>query len=166
MTLTPTTSDSRQDFDFLFGSWRIDNRKIADLLDPGCTEWVEFEAYGEARPVLGGLGNIDSFSAAAMPDGGAFEAMTLRLFDPGTGLWRIWWASSRAPGQLDTPVEGRFTDGHGQFFADDVINDRTVKVRFDWTHPTSNTARWEQAFSYDGGNTWKLNWTMAFTRTD
>jgi hypothetical protein len=156
--------DGRQDFDFLFGSWHIANRKIVDMLDPECTEWVEFAAVGEARPVLGGLGNVDSFSVVDGPGGRSFEAMTLRLFVPETGLWRIWWVSTSAPGQLDTPVEGRFTGGHGKFFADDVIGDHKVKVRFDWTHPTADTARWAQSFSYDDGDTWKSNWTMDFTR--
>lgn len=161
MTSAQTRLDGRRDFDFLFGRWTIHNRKLASMREPGCTEWVEFTAEGEARPILGGLGNIDSFITADMP--GPFEGMTLRLFDPQADLWRIWWASTGMPGRLDPPMEGRFSDGHGVFFCDDVLNGRPIKVRFDWT-PGETSARWEQAFSYDDGQTWEKNWIMSFTR--
>ena len=163
--MNETTTDGRRDFDFLFGRWRIHNRKLTDVLDPESTEWVEFEATGEARPVLGGLGNVDSFSVAAMPpDGRPYEGMTLRLFDPETDRWRIWWVSTRFPGRLDRPVEGRFVDGHGEFVCDDLLNGVPVKVRFDWHVLSETNTRWEQAFSYDEGRTWRTNWVMTATR--
>jgi len=163
MTSTQTSEDGRHSFDFLFGRWTIHNRKLADVLEPECTDWVEFAAEGEARPILGGLGNIDSFTTTDAPGIGQYEGMTLRLFDPEVGLWRIWWASTRLPGRLDPPMEGRFIDGHGVFFGDDVLNGRPIKVRFDWT-PGESSASWEQAFSYDDGQTWAQNWIMSFTR--
>lgn len=156
-------TDGRRDFDFFIGRWRIHNRKLADVLDPECTEWLEFEATGEMRTILDGLGNIDHYSAV-LPDGRALEGFTLRLFDPETRLWKIWWASTNRPGYLDQPVAGRFTGRHGQFLCDDVLNGQPVKVRYDWTHIDDQSARWEQAFSYDDGKTWQSNWYMAFTR--
>jgi hypothetical protein len=159
--------DGRHDFDFLFGTWRIHNRKLLDVLDHASAEWVEFEATAEAWPMLGGLGNVDRYSTDAMPpDGRPYEGMSIRLFVPETGLWRIWWASTRFPGVLDVPVEGRFTDGRGEFFCDDVLNGVPVKVRFDWQVPSETETRWEQSFSYDDGQTWKSNWIMDGTRID
>jgi hypothetical protein len=165
MALTQTTDDGRHDFDFLFGRRRIHSRKLVDTLDPDSTEWVEFEAFGEAAPILGGLGNVDTFTAPAMPPSGdPFEGFTLRLFDPESGIWRIWWASIRFPGVLDRPVEGSFDGGRGVFLCDDVIGGKPVKVRYDWRvlSPTAN--RWEQSFSYDDGVTWRTNWTSEGTQ--
>ncbi|SDP35874.1 hypothetical protein [Lentzea jiangxiensis] len=146
---------SENDFDFLHGRWHVANRKIADIPGRG-TEWVEFDATAEARPLLGGAAIIDSFFA----DG--WEGMTLRQYDPARDVWRIWWASTRAPGQLDPPLEGRFNGEHGVFLGDDVVGGHPVRLRFDWTAGPEPV--WQQAFSYDGGETWEPNWIMRFTR--
>jgi hypothetical protein len=165
MAQAQTTQDGRHDFDFLFGRRRIHNRKLVDTLDLEGTDWVEFEAEGEAQPILGGLGNVDRFSVPAMPPTGEpFEGFTLRLFDPETGLWRIWWASIRFPGQLDNPVEGRFAGDRGEFLCDDVIGGRPVTVRYQWNVVSPTTNRWEQAFSEDGGATWRANWISEATQ--
>ena len=159
-------ADGRTDFDFIFGRWRVHNRKLVDVTDPACTEWVEFEATSQAEPILGGLGHIDRIWADGPPGGAPFEGFTLRQFDPDAGRWRIWWASTRQPGHLDPPVEGAWVDGCGRFECDDVLAGRAVKVRFEWRHDDRATARWEQAFSYDDGASWRTNWTMDLTRLE
>ena len=165
MTGNPAADDGRGDFDFLFGRWRVYNRKLADPLDRECTEWVEFEASLETQPILDGLGNMDRFSAAGVPpEGGSLEGVNLRLFNPETQLWRIWWASTNRPGHMDPPVEGRFVDGVARFSCDDVLGGFPVTVRFDWTGITATSAQFQQAFSYDDGRSWKPNWIMNLSR--
>lgn len=151
--------DGREDFDFLFGTWQVAHRKLADMMDPGCTDRLEFTTTGTAHPILGGLGNIDSVVA---PDSD-FQGFTLRLFDPDQRLWRIRWCSTTRPGVLDPPVEGRFTDGAGLFQGTDVVAGEAVDVRYHW-QPGTDAARWSQDFSRDGGATRWTNWIMDFSR--
>ena len=54
MTSAQPHTAARHDFDFLFGRWIIHNRKLAGRPQPGGTDWVDFSAQGEARPLLGG----------------------------------------------------------------------------------------------------------------
>lgn len=159
------SQEGRHDFDFIFGRWRVHNRKLIDVADPACEEWLEFTASSEAFPVLEGFGHIDRMYVDDSPEAGRFEGFTLRLYDPSGGTWKIWWSSTRAPGILDAPVEGRFHDRHGVFECEDQIAGRRVGVRFEWLVEDLDAPRWQQSFSYDGGKTWKLNWTMTLTRT-
>jgi hypothetical protein len=156
--------DGRHDFDFFFGSWQQENRKRVKPLVRDDDEWVEFESFSEARPILGGLGNVDTFSAPEFPGRPGFEGFSLRLFEPETGLWRIWWASTVGDGHLDPPVLGRFDDGIGVFECDDELEGVPLKVRFTWKDITSVSAVWEQSFSFDDGATWDANWTTRHAR--
>jgi hypothetical protein len=157
--------DGRRQFDFIFGRWIIHNRKLIDLTDPACENWIEFEGRSEAFPVLNGYGHVDRMYVNDAPDGKDFEGFTLRLFDPGTGSWKIWWSSTRAPGKLDPPVQGRFEKGHGVFECEDEIAGRSVVVRFEWLTANKDAPRWQQSFSYDRRRTWKLNWVMDLQRS-
>jgi hypothetical protein len=67
---------------------------------------------------------------------------------------------------VDPPLRGAFRDGVGSFYADDTFNGQPIRVRFIWSHITSISARWEQAFSSDQGVTWETNWVMDFERAD
>ena len=149
------------DFDFQIGAWRVKHRRLKErLLD--CTEWEEFDGTSQMRPILGGNGNIEDnviqFSS------GTYKAIALRSFDAASKNWAIWWLSSAAPHTLDVPVIGRFANGIGSFFADDILRDKPVRVRFLWLRTDTEQPRWEQAMSSDGGQTWETNWTMDFTR--
>jgi hypothetical protein len=152
---------SKNDFDFLHGSWTIRNRYLKQRLQQS-TEWLEFEARSDTEPLLNGFGQIDRYSAAR--DDSRIEGMTLRLFNPETGEWSIYWADTVRTGVLLPPMIGRFTGGVGEFFGDETVDGRRVLCRFHWTRDADGSPRWEQAFSDDGGKTWETNWVMTFTR--
>jgi hypothetical protein len=148
------------DFDFWFGSWRVRNRRLVARLQ-GCREWEEFEATNLAWPILGGLGNMDEFLAPAWKPG--YIGMTLRLFNPTTREWSIYWMDSIA-GTLEPPVVGTFKNGVGTFLGRDVLRGQPIDVRFIWSEITPVSARWEQAYSPDEGQTWETNWIMEMRR--
>jgi hypothetical protein len=148
------------DFDFLHGAWRVRHRQLRDRL-AGCDEWIEFDGTMEADPILGGLGNFDR-NVIGLPSG-RYEASTLRLFHPETRQWSLHWIDGRDP-KIDPPLYGSFEDGAGTFFGGDSFRGRPIRLRFLWERPTPTTARWDQAFSADGGVTWETNWIMEFSR--
>ena len=153
---------ARNDFDFLVGRWKVHHRRLEERLNH-CTEWKTFRGTSVMRPLMEGQGNVDD-NLLELP-GGPYRAASLRAFDPATGLWAIWWLDARNPHQLDPPVRGRFEGGVGTFLADDTFNGRKIIVRFLWSDITPTSARWQQAFSDDGGRTWETNWVMDFERT-
>jgi hypothetical protein len=146
--------------------WTVLNRKLVDVTDPTCADWLEFKATSEAYPILNGIGHIDRIYVPEPVSGTSFEGFTLRLFEPTSATWGIWWSSSRVPGVLDPPVRGQFADRRGVFDCEDVIGGHAVKVRFEWLVADPDAPRWQQSFSYDSGTTWHLNWTMQLTRTN
>lgn len=159
--MTDTNQSSPNDFDFFIGNWRVSHRRLKDRL-VGCTEWETFGGTSVAQKILGGLGNIDD-NTLDLPSG-SYRAVTLRSFNPATLQWSIWWLDGRSPGSLDVPVVGSFTRRVGTFYADDTLNGKPIRVRFQWTELRPDAPRWEQAFSPDGGETWETNWVMDFTR--
>lgn len=146
------------DFNFLVGSWHVENRRLTERL-AGSDEWEGFPATSTCIPVFGGGANFDEIH---FPTKG-FTGLTLRLYDPHRHEWSLYWANSR-DGILQPPVVGRFTDGRGEFYGDDVHDGTPIRVRYIWSDIASSSARWDQAFSTDGEKTWETNWIMRFTR--
>ena len=145
------------DFDFLYGDWTIENRRLREPLT-GSDEWYEFASTKKCWPLLGGVGNIDEIQFPTLGTSG----MTLRLHDQQTGLWSLYWSNSET-GVLFPPVTGRFEGERGDFYGDDTHNGTPVRVRFTWSEITPTSALWQQAYSTDGER-WQTNWQMRFTR--
>ena len=149
------------DFDFLVGDWTVLHRRLKDRL-AGSHDWETFTGTSSLWLTLGGLGTVDD-NVLEIPSG-AYRAVGIRAFDPATQKWAIWWLDQRAPARIEPPVYGGFLNGLGTFLGDDTFNGLPIKVRFQWSEITANTARWDQAFSTDNGATWEINWRMDFTR--
>ncbi|MDH3253801.1 MAG: hypothetical protein OEM62_02325 [Acidobacteriota bacterium] len=155
-----TRPDAACAFDFLFGRWRVHNRRLRERL-VGSDDWEEFGASLEVRPILGGLGNVDQYRT--MIDDSYFEGLSLRLFSLADETWRIYWADTTT-GQLLPPLIGRFEGGVGTFYGHEKHLDARVRVRFLWQSLDSDSARWQQAYAADNGEKWEINWQMDLRR--
>jgi hypothetical protein len=152
--------DGQHDFDFEFGSWQAHLRRLVKPLT-GSTSWIEMSGTSVVRKVWDGRANLGEFSVANSSV--RIEGLSLRLYNPQTRQWSIYWASSRN-GELTAPLVGGFRDGRGEFFNRDTYDGQPIVVRFVISDITPNAFRLEQAFSADGGETWEANWIATFTR--
>lgn len=153
--------DGQADFDFFIGSWKVHNRRLRRPLT-GSTEWYEFDGTTVTRKVWGGKANMDEYEGQG-PDG-PVHGMSVRLYEPQSRQWRIYWAN-QARGVVEMPpVVGEFKDGRGEFYDHEIFNGKAIFVRYLWSNITATSCRWEQAFSEDGGKTWETNWIMENTR--
>jgi hypothetical protein len=155
-------NDGRNDFDFLNGNWIMRHRRLKERLN-GCTEWEEFDGTAVGRKLEKILGHTDE--VVMNRTSGPAHGYTLRLFDVNSKEWSIYWATG-ASGLLDIPVIGKFKDGVGEFYSQEVFDGRHIFCRFKWSKITANSAQWEQAFSIDGGKTWETNWVNTFERVE
>ncbi|HXS24832.1 MAG TPA: hypothetical protein VN719_11410 [Gemmatimonadales bacterium] len=153
LVIHASSTSSQHDFDFLVGTWKLRNRKLTSRLTHS-TEWISFESRVEMHQILNGLGNIDKYTDHA--SGKPYEGVALRLFNPATRLWSIYWADSNA-GSLDPPVVGSFEGKIGHFFARDTYHGRPIIVVFRWDVRNPSLPVWSQAFSTDEGKTWEWN---------
>ena len=160
LLITASPKSSKHDFDFYQGKWKLHNKKLKTRLN-NCTEWIKFESTQEMYIVLNGIGNIDNYLATF--DGVPFEGMSVRLFNPKTKLWSIYWADSNE-GVLHPAVVGSFENNVGHFFAKDTFNNQRIVVVFRWDARDKENPIWSQAFSADNGKTWEWNWYMYFSK--
>jgi hypothetical protein len=147
-------------FDFFVGTWDSVQRRLVKPLS-GSSEWDEFAGTARCYRMFGGAANVDEIT---FPDKG-FSGMTVRLLNPETDEWSIYWANSRNGILALPPVVGRFVDGVGEFFSEEDYEGRPIVVRYRWSDITDTSAHWAQAFSTDKGETWETNWDAEFTRT-
>lgn len=160
LIIVASPGSSKRDFDFYEGKWKLQNKKLKTRLS-NCSEWIFFDSTQEMYKVLHGIGNVDNYLATF--DGVPFEGMSVRLFNPKTRLWSIYWADSNE-GVLQPPVVGSFENSIGHFFTKDIFNGRKILVVFRWDVRNREKPVWSQAFSEDNGKTWEWNWYMYFER--
>ena len=155
--------DGQHDFDFEIGSWKIHLSRLEDRL-VGSKTWVEFDGTSVTRKVWDGRADLEEFETDSPT--GHIEGLSLRVYNPQTHQWSIYWANSKDPalGQPIIPMVGEFKDGRGEFYDQELWKGRAVYVRFIWSNITPNSAHFEQAYSEDGGKTWEVNWITDQTR--
>lgn len=152
--------DGAHDFDFEPGAWKVHVERLA-YGSSGSPRWDQWDGVSHCRKVWAGKANLVELEA----DGpaGHLEFLSLRLYNPGSQQWSLYYARSER-GQLATASIGEFRNGRGEFYDQETYQGRMVLMRGVLTHSSERSVRFEQAFSVDGGKTWELNFTEQFTR--
>jgi hypothetical protein len=152
------------DFDFLVGPWSIHNKRRTHALYPDRDGvWEEFEAHHTGAKYLDEKVIIDHFEGT-FPDGEVRKGMTIRAFDEKTQQWSLVWLDNRNSPDF-RPLVGAFEDGLGLFHqVIEAPDGKPIHMRFTWDEITPVSARWQQAFSFDSGETWDTNWVMEFKK--
>jgi hypothetical protein len=148
--------DGQHDFDFEMGNWKAHLRRLDHPL-AGSKKWIEFDGTFSAHKIWNGRANIEEVELNS--PSGPIEGLTVRLYNPQTHQWAIYWANSKN-GSIDpAPQIGQFfKDGHGEFYGQDTYNGKLIYVRYAWSKTDTDTPHFEQAYSIDGGKTWEVNW--------
>lgn len=155
------TQSKKTDFDFFIGNWQVLNKRLKERFT-GSNEWIEFPARIEgSRKLLNGLALTEQMITEF--DGEYFEGVSMRVFNPATEQWTIYWMDTSHP-EMTEQVVGVFKDGKGEFYGEELFKGKTVKLRFIWSEITARSARWEQAYFDETQGAWETNWIMEFTR--
>jgi hypothetical protein len=169
MPITTSNQPQAHAFDALLGRWKVVNRrKKGNYFSPAqawgeAAEWEEFSGHDRFEAQLDGRAIVEHWEAI-LSSGERALGYSVKAFEPATGQWAIIWIDNRNP--LDfRPLLGTFEEGAGTFFqVIETTEGHPLHVRFIWDELTATTARWQQAFSFDGGMHWETNWIMQFTR--
>jgi hypothetical protein len=155
--------DGQHDFDFAVGSWKFHLKRLVRRL-AGSNEWVEFDGTTVCRKVLDGRGEVEEMIVDNAEKHIHIQGLALRLYNPASHQWSIYWANA-ADGVLEpNPMIGEFNNGRGEFYNQQIYEGRAVYARFIWSGTTTNSPHFEQAFSADGGKTWETNWITDQTK--
>jgi hypothetical protein len=149
------------DFDWEIGSWKTDLLRLKQPLS-GSKEWIHYTGLTTVRGIWHGKSNLVELDVNGPP--GRFEAISLRLYDPETRQWGLFYANSRGGGVSMPPLVGGFKGKRGDFYDEEEYKDRKVLVHFVITVLNRNCAQFKQAFSADEGRTWETNWIVTDTR--
>jgi hypothetical protein len=155
-----SAADAQRDFDFAIGTWKTHVKRLVRPLT-GSTTWAEYDGTTVTRKVLDGRANLAELRIAG--PAGSIEGVSLRLYNPESRQWSLNFAPVRS-GTLSPPTVGEFRNGRGEFYAQETLGARAILVRFVISDITADSARYEQAFSDDGGKTWEVNWIATDVR--
>jgi len=162
---TPAMSgvrDGQHDFDFELGHWKIHLKRRVHPLS-GSQQWAVLDGTTTTRKVWNGRANLEEFEVRGPT--GPIEGMTLRLYNPQTRQWSLYWANSKAGVLGGPPNVGEFRNGVGEFYCYDTYNGRYVLIRYVWSRITPDSAHFEESFSDDGGRSWEVEWITDQTRS-
>jgi hypothetical protein len=159
---TPTEHDEQHDFDFEIGTWKTHLWSLRHPLTDS-TEWIESTGIVVVRKVWSGRANLVELVAEG--PAGPFEFLNLRLYNSQTHQWSDYFATSK-DGTFIKPMIGEFKNGRGEFFFQEKLNGRAMFFRSVISDIIPGSCRFEDAFSDDGGKSWKVKGIAMDTRVN
>jgi hypothetical protein len=154
--------NGQKDFDWEIGIWTTHVKVRRNPLSGTAADWAEYVGTSVVKPLLDGRANFVELSVGGQH--GKIEGGSLRLYNPKAGQWSLNYASLGG-GVLTAPMFGSFdSHGRGLFYGQDIVDGRTILVRFVITQVSPSEAHFEQAYSTDGGQSWEDNWIAVDTR--
>jgi hypothetical protein len=152
--------DGQHDFDFNLGVWHTHIKRVTDPFS-GSTQAIELDGTVTVRKVWDGRAFLEEIEA----DGpnGHWQGLTLFLYNPRAHQWSQLFANSRL-GELSQPLVGEFRDGRAELYSQDTVNDRSILVRGVWSDIETNSHRYTESYSADGGRTWAPAFIASLTR--
>jgi hypothetical protein len=146
--------DGQHDFDWEIGTWKTAVKVRRNPLSGTAPDWAEYSGTSVVKPLMDGRANFVELSVAG--NRGKIGGGSLRLYNAKAAQWSLNYATG---GILTAPVFGSFDGrGHGAFYGQDTLDGKAILVRFIITVVSPKKARFEQAYSADGGRTWEDNW--------
>jgi hypothetical protein len=154
--------DGQHDFDWEIGNWTTNVRVRTNPLSGEPPKWAQYQGTSVVRSLLGGRANFVELSVQSSAS--RIEGGSLRLYNPKARQWSLNYANLRN-GMLTAPVYGGFDGrGRGVFYGQDMLDGRAILIRFVVIQVSGKEARFEQAYSADGGASWENNWIAVDTK--
>jgi hypothetical protein len=157
----PTTRDGSNDFNFLIGKWHAHTRILKKLFVHS-HDWEDCMGTENVQAFSNGGGDFDVGPITCGKT--ILIGMTVRLYDPSTHQWSLYWATATR-GLSGPPQVGHFySNGVGIF--DTYYSYRGIPTiaRYRWRLLSGNHPYFQQLYSNDNGKTWELNWTTVYTK--
>lgn len=148
--------ESRQ-FDFWVGAWDVNLR----IQQPDLSWKDSIQADARVYPILFGKAVLELW------DSPTIKGYSLRYYDPKRKEWVLWlnWPGQDRSGS--SSLSGTFRHGRGDFQSVNERPDGSTSIsRYSFNDITPHSLRWDDAYSDDGGKTWRNQWIMEFTRRE
>jgi hypothetical protein len=151
---------SDREFDFWLGEWDV---LLRIRQDDG--SWLDARhAAAKIYRVLGGKAVLELWDEKA--EERAIRGFSLRHYDHDAGEWVLYlnWPGRNRSGI--SSLTGTFRHGRGTFTSERTAEDGTTTIsRYTFSDIAPDRLRWDDAYSTDGGATWRHGWIMEFDRT-
>src|ERR1700722_6640322 len=115
--------DGQHDFDYAVGTWKIHLKRLKKRL-VGSNEWIELDGTVSCRKILDGKAEVEEMNVEAADKSIHIQGLAVRLYNPKSHQWSIYWADAGDGVMEQNPMVGQFSDGHGEFYNQQIFEGR------------------------------------------